>query len=102
MVASDITSISCHFPFFTAAKIPMGTAASITKIMVIPPSFADTGKPFLINSLTSFPVYFIGGTQIPVKDSAQIFKGTVPAAACPDDISHSAPLPLPPIPYGHW
>ena len=57
MVATAITAISTHFPFFTAASTPMGIAASRTNTMVIPPSFADTGKPLKMKSFTDLPGY---------------------------------------------
>ena len=56
IVATAMTSMSCHLPFFTAARIPIGIEARTTKMIVMPPSFPDTGKPLAIKSLTVFPV----------------------------------------------
>ena len=57
MVASAMSSMSCHLPFFSAARMPMGMAAMSTKMTVTPPSRADTGAPEAMNSLTVWPVY---------------------------------------------
>ena len=57
MVAAAMMAISCHLPFFTAARMPMGIAARSTNTMVIKPSLPETGKPFSMNSFTVLPVY---------------------------------------------
>ena len=67
MVASAISSISCHLPFFSAARMPMGMAAASTNTTVTRPSRADTGARAAIKSLTVWPVYRYEGPKSPCR-----------------------------------
>ena len=52
LVASTMDAPSASFPRFTAATIPSGIPAARATAIPSAPTFADTGKPLAISSLT--------------------------------------------------